>query len=309
MIDLMLKEVKEHGSTEFPVNAYEVTYTTGFTQILPCHWHEEYEIIYVSKGSSIFRIGDKSIEVNTGQVIFINSNELHSSYCENPSGCCYTALVFHMSLLHSNHNDLIQTQYITPFLLKQIHFPMTLPTSSPVAQLISQMVQITIQSLLDKKPGYELAVKGSIYMLLSTMVQNNFLIQNQSETTIPKGNRLYLMKNVLQYIAENYSETIYINDLASFSNMSRYHFCRFFKNYIGMTPIEYLNFIRINEAYKLLLSSNISVTEVALQTGFENLSYFTKIFKKQKGISPSHLLKANNKVKIDRSIFEHGLEN
>lgn len=291
MIDLMLKEIKEHGSSEFAINAYEVVHNFGFTQILACHWHEECEIIYISKGSSVFRIGDETIEAKAGQVIFVNSNELHSSYCENPSGCTYIALVFHMSFLNSNNYDLIQTQYINPLLFKQFLFPVALNENHPVTQEAHSLVQYTIRSLMEKKHGYELSVKGGIYLLLSLLFQNCLMIERQLETNHYKGDRSDLIKKILQYITENYAETIYIDDLANFVNMSRYHFCRFFKKYIGMTPIEYLNLIRINDAYKLLLTTNITVTEAALQTGFENLSYFTKIFKKYKGISPSKLIK------------------
>jgi AraC-like DNA-binding protein len=128
-------------------------------------------------------------------------------------------------------------------------------------------------------------------MLLSLLIQNHSLIERKEEDAGSKNCRNTVIRNVLRYISDNYSNKIYIDDLAGIANMSKCHFCRFFKKYTGMSPVAYLNFFKVNEASKLLLSGNYSVTEAALQTGYDNLSYFAKTFKQYKGVSPSELLK------------------
>lgn len=292
MINLMLKENKQHGSAEFPVEFYEVSFKEGHTQVLACHWHEEYEIIYVSRGSSTFLIGDKAFEVEQGQILFVNSNELHSSYCNNPAGCCYTALVFNMSLLNSNTYDLIQKEYINPLIYRNIKFTELIPDDRPDKEEITRLVLQVIKSLKEKNEGYELAVKGSLYMALSLLVRNDLLIERLEDDSNQKNYKTVLTKKILQYISENYDKRIYIDDLAAMAGMSKYHFCRFFKKFTGMTPIRYLNYIRIDEASKLLLTGSYSITEIAMLTGFDNLSYFAKTFKQIKGVAPSRLLKS-----------------
>lgn len=290
MINFTLKENKQHGSREFPVQAYEVDFKEGYTQIMPCHWHEEYEIIYVSRGASTFRICEKSFDIAEGQILFVNSNELHSSYCNNPSGCCYTALVFNMSLLNSNNYDLIQNRYINPLIFRKYKFLELIPDDNPDKENIIHLAVQAIRSLKDKKEGYELSLKGSLYLILSLLIQNKLIIERAEEASNQKNNKSALIKKILQYISDNYARKIYVDDLAAIADMSKYHFCRFFKKYTGMTPVSYLNFIRVDEASKLLLSGNYSITEVAMLTGFDNLSYFAKTFKHYKGVSPSKLL-------------------
>jgi AraC-like DNA-binding protein len=292
MINLMLKENKQHGSTDFPVNIYEVDFAEGNVQIMACHWHEECEIIFISRGSSVFRIGDKTIDVGQGQILFVNSNELHSSYCDNPSGCGYTALVFNMSLLNSNSYDLIQNRYINPLIYRKNKFNELFPDDNPNKETISLLVLQAIKSLKERREGCELTLKGSLYLILSILIQNNLIVERNEDDTSQKYYKTALTKKILQYISENYSKRIYIDDLAVIANMSRYHFCRFFKKYTGMTPVQYLNFIRVDEASKLLLTGSYSVTEIAMLTGFDNLSYFAKTFKHYKGIAPSDLLKS-----------------
>lgn len=291
MRNLMLKENKQHGSADFPVEIYEVNYTEGHTQILACHWHEEYEIIYISRGSATFLIGDKTLDVKEGQIIFVNSNELHSAYCDNPSGCFYIALVFNMSLLNSNNYDPIQNRYIDPLIYRKYRFTDLLPENNPNNEMIISLVKQAITSLKEKKEGFELTLKGSLYLIISSLINNNLLLEGIEEDSSQKIYKTALTKKVLQYISENYSRRIYIDDLAAIANMSKYHFCRFFKKYTGMTPVQYLNFIRVDEASKLLLSGNYSITEIAMLTGFDNLSYFAKTFKHYKGVAPSNLVK------------------
>lgn len=292
MINLMLKENKQHGSAEFPIESYEVNNKEGHIQVLACHWHEEYEIIYVSRGSSTFLIGEKAFDVEQGQLLFVNSNELHSAYCSNPAGCNYTALVFDMSLLNSNTFDLIQKEYINPLIYRRLKFTELIPEDRSDKEMITTLVLQVINSLREKNEGYELAVKGSLYLALSLIIRSNLLLERAEDDSNQKDYKTSLTKKILQYISENYDKRIYIDDLADIAGMSKYHFCRFFKKYTGMTPVRYLNYIRIDEASKLLLTGSYSITEIAMLTGFDNLSYFAKTFKQLKGVAPSKLIRS-----------------
>ncbi|WP_425517551.1 helix-turn-helix domain-containing protein [Paenibacillus agaridevorans] len=97
----------------------------------------------------------------------------------------------------------------------------------------------------------------------------------------------FLHSRVLQYIEEHYSREIYIDELASLLSHSRSHFCRVFKDFTGVTPMDYLNFYRVNKAADLLQTDGCKVIDAALQTGFDNLSHFTNTFKKYMQCTPS----------------------
>jgi AraC-like DNA-binding protein len=101
--------------------------------------------------------------------------------------------------------------------------------------------------------------------------------------------KIYLYRRIVQaksFIDEHYADPINLDDIADEAFFSKFHFLRIFKNTYGKTPHQYLTTIRIENA-KLLLQKNIPVTETCFLVGFESLSSFTGLFKKQTGISPS----------------------
>lgn len=143
-----------------------------------------------------------------------------------------------------------------------------------------------------KDIGYELFIKGSLLLIISVLAKNNLFTKKNTGASHFGVDRSDLIKKVIDFTEENYAQKIYIDDMATLLGMNKFNFCRFFKKYTGMTPIEYLNLHRVNEAFKLLQSGKCNVTEAALQTGFENMSYFTKTLKKYKNTIPSKLMRS-----------------
>ncbi len=293
MMKYLLEEGIKHGESSFPVCLYNVDHTFEYDQILPCHWHEEYEIIYLSRGAAIFHIDDCSYSVNEGQFLFINSGELHSAHKIFSSGCCYHAIVFNLSFLNSLSGDSCQLRYINPFMLKERVFANCIPKGTPAEKNIQPLILQTMEKLSQKNTGYELFVKGSLLMIFSIMAENVLLAEKKENSVNTRKNRAVKIKKVVGFIADNYSKKITIDALAALIGMNRYNFCRFFKEYTKMTPMDFINLYRINEASSFLREGSCNVTEAALQTGFENMSYFAKMFKKYKGISPSALKRSS----------------
>ena len=95
------------------------------------------------------------------------------------------------------------------------------------------------------------------------------------------------LKNVFKYIKENYDKAVSLNDLADLADMCPRYFCRAFADVTGKTPIAYLNYYRIEQAGEKLLMSGDSITDIAISCGFNDMSYFAKIFSRQKGMAPS----------------------
>ena len=95
-----------------------------------------------------------------------------------------------------------------------------------------------------------------------------------------------MLKKVLDYIELNYSEVIIVSELADICNFSDYHFMRFFKKYMNMTCIEYINNLRLEKAVELFEKGNTSILDVSLSVGFHNLSYFHRAFKKKYHMTP-----------------------
>ena len=111
-----------------------------------------------------------------------------------------------------------------------------------------------------------------------------------TETVQNKIDDINKIRPVLEYINENYSDELSTYDLSRMMNFNETYFCRMFKNIVGTSAINYINFVRVCKAEKLL-KKNISLLEVANKTGFSSLSYFNRVFKKYNHYSPSEYRK------------------
>ena len=135
----------------------------------------------------------------------------------------------------------------------------------------------------EKKISFNYYLTADIYVLLAIFNRNKLILSDE----LPIDDELITkIMPVFEYIDRNYSEHLTLDDLAKSVNFHKEYFCRLFKKATGSTVIDYLNFVRVYKAEKLL-RKNSNITDVAYRVGFASASYFTKIFKKYRLCSPS----------------------
>ena len=145
-------------------------------------------------------------------------------------------------------------------------------------------------SISSKKPGYQLIVLGSLYQLIGTIFSENYY--NPTPDKPPRDHRrIVQLKQALEFIESSYNKPISLQEMADSVQMSPKYFCRFFQEMTHRSPVDYLNYYRIERACYQLLTTNDTITEVAYNSGFNDLSYFIKTFKKYKGTTPKQYLK------------------
>lgn len=135
-------------------------------------------------------------------------------------------------------------------------------------------------------PSNEMKMSGFLYLFLSELVSSNEL-----HTSVKYSNEHSYLEKAMRYIQRNYCDMISIDDIAGFSGISRSHLYRIFMKNTGMSPNEFLSSYRINKACALLRSSGLKINEIASSVGFQDQLYFSRVFKKSKGVSPSGYLK------------------
>lgn len=137
--------------------------------------------------------------------------------------------------------------------------------------------------------GYEVydeaRMVGCLYLFLAHLMQ-----QAKQEAKRPPDTSAQYVINAIKYIQFNYARDIGINDVAAAVGISRSHLYRVFVNSIGRSPVEYLTDFRISEACALLETTTLSVAEIANSVGFFDQFYFSRVFKKAKGVPPSRYL-------------------
>jgi len=133
-------------------------------------------------------------------------------------------------------------------------------------------------------------VQGYLYHLLGIIISEH--LYEQTHQNLISAERITSVKNVLTFISDNYSNNISLDDLSRIAGMNPKYFCRYFRSLTGRTPIDYLNYYRIECASEMLSTKDITIREVSISCGFNDESYFIKTFSKYKGITPKQFMKS-----------------
>lgn len=275
-------ERKEHSHSDFPYVTYPCSIPLDFSMV-PLHWHEDMELIYVKKGVGIVSIDLHTYEAKAGDIFIIAPGQLHSIEQSGQSSMEYENIIFQLGMLLSSTADSICDDLFTALLQHQITLPERLDIScSDYHKAASCLDQA--DALCDlRPPAYQLAVKGLLYQLF-------FFLFSQAEQapSSPSDSRsLEKTKLILKYLETHYSEKLTIQKMAEACGFSQSHFMKFFKQSTGTSFVSYLNNYRLSIASRLLLSTPSTVLEIAAETGFDNLSYFNRLFKQSYGMTPT----------------------
>lgn len=283
-----LHEGRNHGDLMFPLGVYQVEKVNDV--FFNYHWHEEIEWIYMTEGSACFYIGSTLTELQQGESLLIPSSQLHACYPASELPAYFHAIVFDSHLLSSSPYDVIQSKYIQPWIEQRLILPGIFRSTESWEQQVRLMLVDIIKQFEGKPLGYELKIKADLLAIFAELLphgeQTSDLPRNVTQTS-----KIERIKPALQFIHEHYSQRILIPELAALIGMSEGHFCRFFKAIVKKTPIEYLNFYRVEKAMKCLEDPKIKIIDVASEVGFESPSYFIKTFKALKQMTPTEYRK------------------
>ncbi len=275
------REKISHGTLMLPLAGYQ--WYGEFDYTVNMHWHKELEIIYFEKGTFQFTCNSNKYTVEAPALAFIDSGVMHSLKLEE--GQRESALVFDCRMLSYEWYDESQSSIIEPLINNKINLP---PFIFPKDNVWSEAVMLYKKTLADYEKGgasANLRVKLHLAELLTLLYDNNYLISNEEKAEADS----YQVENIqkaITYIKENYEKKIKISEVSDYVGMSEQYFCRYFKKNVGKTLTEYINEIRIDKATEMLGNTDEKVIDIAVQCGYDNISYFIKRFKRMKGISP-----------------------
>jgi len=280
-------ENKLHGVPEFPLSIYRVEHQASAHSILTVHWHNEMEIIYLSKGMATFRIESREFDIREGEALVVHPGELHSGINDHDAGTCYHSIVFKLSWLSSFQADRIQELFLGPILQGTARLPTLLSASKGTPPELLDYVRQLLIRFEHRSPAYELSLKGILLLLIADTFQHGLMEKNDEPINRHGHEYNWQIKKVLAYMEEHSHEKLELDQLAAVASLSRSHFCQFFKTQTGMRPMEYVNFLRINKAASLLRTGSYNVLEAALESGYHHVSYFSKCFKFYMNMTPS----------------------
>ena len=236
------------------------------------HWHEHLELLFfVGDGCEMCCDGEK-IRVYKDDLVVVNSNEIHSFTSPGT--------VEHFFVL-------IWPEFFKDVDFENVILKMCVRNDSFVKQCILNMYR----EYTEKGTGYDMQIKAYAYSLMAHL-KKNYTKEIISERDLKlKNTKMTHLNEILDYISKNYKENITTASIADRCYLNKSYLCRFFKKNMGMSLTEYINKIRVEKAAVLLKNTDESITDIALNVGFSDLNYFSRIFKKVMNCTPKEYKK------------------
>lgn len=287
----------------YPIHVYFIELAKMYMQRIRWHWHNEIEVIIINHGEVDFVTDDERICLKAGQGILINQNIMHSLQPSTPDcNCSLYSATFHPSFLFGYGNTLLSGKYLAPILSSPVFRTMLLDEQDPVSAQIMDLVNSIIAVNTTKKFGYELMTKAHLcqmwLILLEHVIPQNVKKHKNSSLSLDESR----VKEAILYIEAHYAEHVTLDDLSNAIHISKSECCRCFKRTLDITPIEYLMKYRIFQAANMLQKDDPvsrSISELAFAVGFNNASYFNKVFRQYLKCTPSEYKKSTRSDPTD----------
>lgn len=258
---------------DFPILVLENEKTgSPRQQLCPLHWHEHLELHYIIEGSLDICVNQTQYSLSAGDLIVINSNDVHSSSCCGPLK--ERIMIFQLEDLSKSLANAIPA------------FQRVISRDSCVMRYMTGFEE----EYSRKELGYEAACKGDL-LLLMVYLSRNYTLSAASDQEYRRHTQLLQrFLPVLEYIELHYSEPIPVEALASIVYVSNDRFNHLFKECIGLPLRKYINDIRLHTAYGWLEKGQCSPAEAAARSGFTDYNHFGRLFRQTFGCTPSQIL-------------------
>lgn len=278
MHSLANHERRQHGTPEFPVAYYYVDQKHPQNR-MPFHWHNEWELLRVIEGSFQLRLDDDEYIAQAGDVLLIRGGMLHGG---SPVNCTYECLDFDLHGLFRSME--MVKNYVRPF-YRQTILPYNFFPRNVQPQICAMTDELMEVFSCRSEVCPELETVGCLSRIFAAILRSQLYIESPEES--PKETlRIRQIKTVLEFIESHYSEVVTLETLAQVAGMNPKYFCRMFRSITNYSPMDYVNFYRIEQASDLLIGSELSITAVGMECGYLESSYFTKVFRRYKNMSP-----------------------
>lgn len=231
------------------------------------HDHHAFELYYLCRGEREYFIGDQFYKIGEGDLVLIPHHLLHRT-----AGKGATRFLLYFS-----------EDFLRRFLTDSLLYELTL--DRPLVFRADENLRSEIESELTAMLAEY--TDGKIPLAVIRLCRLLLIIKSAPNgyTEVPFSDRR--IEQIVRYINENYSEINDIEQIAARFFISKYHLCRTFNKNFGLPLVSYLNTIKIRAAEELMKNERLNLTEIATRSGFNSSSYFCKVFKAEKGVSPT----------------------
>lgn len=281
-------EKKKHGDLLLPFVIYGTMMPTLFSSF-PVHCHEEIEMVLNDCGKCRYTVSGQDIDLEFGDIIVIMPWVLHSFRLveENDYFLAATYLIS-LNMITNYTVDVCASKYFLPILARKCNDFCVIRHNSEHYDEFKPIAVQLFDTYFGHEKYFELKLKSLINDLMFKLLSYGY-IEIKAET--PESNDVRIARRVVDFISEHYMENITLAGLAELVNMSETGLSRLFRSITGMSCIDYVIDYRLTKAMGMLRCSDKPIIEVAYETGFNNISYFNRTFKKHCHQTPSEFRK------------------
>lgn len=255
------------------------SYNSKWLSIL--HSHVYAEFFYVLNGSGLMEFENEAINVNKGDLVIVDAFVQHTEKSSVEGGLEYLVLGFE-GVIFQKKDGLITNGYFHWKSKNPNHF--------------KDYIQLMIKENLSPTPYTQHVLNFLLSCLIAKALETS---KDYMEVSNQENRDSSTCLYISDYIEKNYRRDITLDSLALISHYSKYHLSHIFKNFHGISPINYMLNCRIKEACILLETTNLAVKDISEIIGFKNATHFTTYFKKSQKMSPSKFRKnAPHEAKI-----------
>ena len=280
-----LKENKPHGTKDDPFSTYHIE-NAGRSFQIPVHWHDEFEIIYVRSGFLTVSISGESYIGKTGEAFVVSPGNLHLMGSQTGTVDYYTFL-FPLKYISFRTDDMLDEKLLEP--LNSGHLMICPRVKDTAKELCEQLIEIYEAKNDESVSKITTQVRTKIILLqfILEMWKKGFVIENDT------SGRNTVEKEMVSYIQQNFTGKISLREFGEQFHLSEKYISRYFKEHFHITLSQYVTYLRLEHAKQLLQDTDIPVTDVAMQSGYQNVSYFIRSFQKAYAVSPLKYRKNN----------------
>ena len=286
-----LYEKRRYGTYNFPLEFFE-TKNSGGQVYINLHWHRNIEILLIHSGTCTVTVNRTDFSAVPGDIFIINQEELHRICSEDPE-LSYGAFIFPMASLEFSAED-DANKNIRRLIEGRRMFPEYISADDSIALILRDILNSVLDAGAEKFSGYELFIKSQLIRFVSELVRHGRLTETSGLAAENARQRSERLKHILSYINKNCSSGLTLETMAKEFHFSKKYFSKYFIAESGQSFTEYLNCCRIEKACVLLKNTDYSVLDIALESGYGNISYFIRIFSSRMGCTP---LKYRKKAK------------
>jgi AraC-type DNA-binding domain-containing proteins len=269
----------------FPVKIFKRE-TNRYSIGCEFHWHQQIEFYYVERGGLLLLCNGDKQWLYSDDIAVVNCYEPHRGF-QFMDNTVHYCIQMDLSILSSGSWDICHEKYIKPLITSNASFTRLICGNFTLVNIFKTI----IKEYQNANFGYELCIKSNFMNLFTQLFRDYYTKHSHSMIASEGSLELKHITKIISYIAENFNNQISLDELTEKSSLSMPYMCKIFKKYTGSTIIEYIHQLRCQRALSLI-EGGYSITDAALSVGFNDSNYFSRIFKRIMGTSPTKAAKS-----------------